>query len=210
MWNTREEHGGVGAQNGCKQGKWHLTSCNLWTSFQRQETHRSDTGRAARVRHKEAGIRGAIHRMLAHQSYTDTKKGKRESCDFKVEAWWATQRETKRETGSVCVCVCVCVMRERMMVSKASSEWGAEVKGGLRRPLDTDEHSSSQRTQNHKLIHKFMHAYTHTRTHTRAHTLPVWGRHTIKQNKVKVELTHLRPIWKQISVTIYVFTLFRE
>lgn len=68
-------------------------------------------------------------------------------------------REKPRERQEVCGCVCV--MRERMMVSKASSEWGTEVKGGLRRPLDTVEHFSSQRTQNHKLIYKFMHMHTH-------------------------------------------------
>ncbi len=158
MWNTRGEHGGVGAQNGCKQGKWHLTSCNLW----RQETHRSCTGRGGRIRHKDPGIRGTMHRMLVHQSHAETKKGKEKAVTSKWkhdEQCTERERGTKRQTGSVCVCVCV---RERegerklcrMIVPKASTGCGERLEGS--RPLDTGVRSSSQRMLNHACTHAHM------------------------------------------------------
>lgn len=129
MWNTREEHGGVGAQNGCKQGKWHLTSCNLWTSFQRQETHRSYSGKGGRISHKDAGIRGTIHRMLVHQSHTETKKEKEKTVTSKSKHDEQCRGRETNQRQEVCVYVCqgkLC----RMIVPKASTGWGVEVGGG--------------------------------------------------------------------------------
>lgn len=184
MWNTREEHGGVGAQNGCKQGKWHLTSCNLWTSFQRQETHHFYSGRVGRIRHKDPGIRGTIHRMLVHQSHTETKKkGKEKAVTSKSKHdEQCRERETKRETGSVCIYV-----SERERESFAGWLCPKQARdGGLRRgrPLDTGVLSSSQRILNH----------TNTHTHTYRHTHTVWGRDAIKENTIGLEFSFPNPI----------------
>lgn len=45
--------------------------------------------RGERITCKDTGIRGTMHRTLAHQSRKETKKnrgGSSESCDFKVKA----------------------------------------------------------------------------------------------------------------------------
>ena len=79
------------------------------------------------MRHKEPGIRGTMHRMLVHQSHTETKKGKEKAVTSKWkhdEQCTESERERERERErqevcvSVCVCVCVCVCqreRERSM-----------------------------------------------------------------------------------------------
>lgn len=52
--NCWGDQGGKDAQNGSKQGKWHLTSCNLSTLFERKKTH-CFTER--KERHGEAGVK---------------------------------------------------------------------------------------------------------------------------------------------------------
>lgn len=56
-----------------------MTSCKLWTLFQRVETHRCCTGREERITCTDTGIRETMHRMLAHQSRKETKKGKKKN-----------------------------------------------------------------------------------------------------------------------------------